>query len=360
MTTVKKTKTIHYKNTVVNEGVNLQNLLVDAVGVGGSVAKPAQRQQKLNEEDTSVIFINKINEYNGMTIGQLVFLETGKHQPYITVDDAADYYSIDAMSSDLIPHSPGAEDAEDSKKELAKKRREFIDSILYFGVVANHVVIIQSSALNSRHLEAHLSWLLGTCAGVLDKSASIVLQDKPAESVFKKLAATPAKSVQIGAPLTTDASPEPSLSSTKDQSAALSTEEVHASKVRYEPVGVAASVINAIAPGLFKKLQLEDSLDDANIKIALEITYDRKTTKTGQSVIDQIATSMRHSPASDVVINLQGGGKITGDELKLSGPIRLEFLKSGLVNESTLFHEMHKWLYAKISMDEIDTSNDGE
>lgn len=357
MAAVKKTKTIHYKSAVVAGETNLQHLLDDAVGAGSIAAKAANRQQKLNEEEASSIFINRIDKYNGMTIGQLVFLEAGKHQPYITLDDTADFYSINAMSSDLIPHSSSADKTEEAK-EIAKKRREFIDSILYFGALNNHVVIIQSAALSSRHLEAHLSWLLGTCTGVLEENSCIVLQDKPSESVFKKLEQTPAKSIQIGAPLTTDASPEPAQ---KNQQIATTSyiDEVQTSKVRYTPVGIAASVIDAILPETFKKHDLKDSLDDANIKIALEITYDRKTTKTGQSVIDQIATSLRHSHASDVTINLQGGGKITGTELKLSGNVRLEFMDSGLVNEATLFYEMHKWLYSKISTDEIDANNDG-
>lgn len=359
MATVKKPKTIHYKNVVISGGASLQTLLRNAIGPDGTVNKPIQRQQKANEEDTVVIFVNKTNEYNGMTIGQLVYLEKGKHQQYITVDDEADYYSIDAMSSDLIPEVADEAD-EASEQSRIKKRKEFIESILYFGVIDNHIVIIQSAALSSRQLEAHLSWLLGTCTSYLDKNASLVLQDKPAESVFKKMEMTPAKSIHVGAPLTTDVSPEQAHSSNIPAVATNDTPAAHASKVRFQPAGPAASLIRAIAPGLFEKLELEESLDEANIHVSLEITYNRKTTKTGQSVIDQIATSLRHSPASDVVISLQGGGKITGNELKLSGSIRLEFLGSGLINEAVLFHEMHKWLYTKIESSEIDATSSGE
>lgn len=362
MATVKKPKAIHYKNVVISGGANLQALLLNAIGPKGTVSKPSQRQQKANEEDTVVIFVNKVNEYNGMTIGQLVYLETGKHQQYITVDDDADYYSIDAMSSELIPEADAATAAiadDAPEQSRIKKRKEFVESILYFGVVDNHIVIIQSAALSSRQLEAHLAWLLGTCTNYLGKSANLVLQDKPAESVFRKMEQTPAKSISVGAPLTTDV--YPSTSTPSSSAPAIDVEPgLHANKVRFQPAGPAASLIRAIAPGLFEKLNLEESLDEANIHVSLEITYNRKTTKTGQSVIDQIATSLRHSPASDVVINLQGGGKITGDELKLSGNIRLEFLASGLINEAVLFHEMHKWLYTKIDSSEIDATSSGE
>src|SRR5699024_744398 len=128
------------------------------------------------------------------------------------------------------------------------------------------------------------------------------------------------------------------------------------SKIRFSPFGDAANLINAIVPDFLKGISLEDSLDEANIQVFLEIKYNRKTSESGQAVMDQIATSLRHNPTSDVTINLKGGGRITGDELKLSGSIRLEFLPSGLISEASLFHEMHQWLYDKIGSNEIDTS----
>ncbi|MFH4134694.1 hypothetical protein WAI79_19990, partial [Acinetobacter baumannii] len=42
-------------------------------------------------------------------------------------------------------------------------------------------------------------------------------------------------------------------------------------------------------------LKLEDGLDDANLKLKLTLTYNRKTSKSGQKVIDTVASSMRHN-----------------------------------------------------------------
>lgn len=366
MATAKKKKTIHYKNVIITGSLNLQGLMDGALGDSGSVKKPNQRQQKANEEDTVVIFVNRFTKYNGMSVGQLVYLEKGRQQPYITVDDDAEFYSIESLSSDQIPEHRAAEQQEDSElldvKQVIRKRREFVESILYFGVLDNHMVIMQSSALQSRHLEAHLTWLLTTCAPAIPQGSMLSLSDKPAESVYKKMEKSPAKSIHFGAPLTTEVAIDPSRPS-KDTQPPSGTvtpiESVHASKVRFEPTGVAAAIISAVAPGLLDRLNLQESLDEANIHLALEITYNRRTTKTGQEVIDSIATSLRHSPASDVVINLQGGGKITGDELKLSGDIQVEYLPSGLINEGSLFHEMHRWLNTKIASSEIDSTAEG-
>lgn len=362
MRSVNKTKTIHYKNCFITGDVVLQEAIRKALAKDGPTGKPINRQQKINSDDDTVIFINRTSEFNGMTFCQLVILESGRKQPYITVDDDAEFYSIDALASEKIPDSPGANPQQDqvqpeeTKEEKARKRREFLESILYFGVIGNHAVVLQSSSLRSRELEAHLSWLLGTCTSSIPNDSMLVLKDKPAESVYEKLRSKPVKSIKLGAPLTRDASNDPAAP--KDpQYEVTEHDEVHANKVRFVPQGLGASLLRAALPeGFLEKLDLEESLDDANIHVALEITYLRKTTTIGQRVIDSVATSLRHLPESDVVINLQGGGKISGDELKLSGGIGVKFMENGLIDEGVLFHEMHKWLLGKISSSEIDTS----
>lgn len=364
MRSVNKTKTIHYKNCFITGDAVLQEAIRKALAKDGPTGKPINRQQKINSDDDTVIFINRTSEFNGMTFCQLVVLESGRKQPYITVDDDAEFYSIDALASEKIPDSPRANTQpdqvppEETKEEKARKRREFLESILYFGVIGNHAVVLQSSSLRSRELEAHLSWLLGTCTSSIPNDSMLVLKDKPAESVYEKLRSKPVKSIKLGAPLTRDASNDPAAP--KDpQYEVTEHDEVHANKVRFVPQGLGASLLKAALPeGFLEKLDLEESLDDANIHVALEITYLRKTTTIGQRVIDSVATSLRHLPESDVVINLQGGGKISGDELKLSGGIGVKFMENGLIDEGVLFHEMHKWLLGKISSSEIDTSTE--
>ncbi|WP_296267407.1 hypothetical protein [Pseudomonas sp. UBA6562] len=357
-----KTKTIHYKNCFITGEVVLQEALRKTLSKESIAGKPNNRQQQINGDDGTVVFINRTSDYRGMTFCQLVVLESGKQQPFITVDDEAEFYSIDALASEQIPEKKkeGEEKPKSTKKnsdsEKVRKRKEFVDSILYFGVYGNHTVVLQSSSLRTRELEAHLSWLLGTCTKNIPDNAMFVLKDKPAESVYQKLMSKPVKSIKLGAPLTKDASNDPS-SMTEIQYENVDQDEVHASKVRFVPQGLGASMLRAALPdGFLEDLKLEESLDDANIHVALEITYLRKTTKIGQKVIDSVATSLRHLPESDVVINLQGGGRISGDELKLSGGISVKFTDSGLVDESVLFHEMHDWLLKKISSSEIDTN----
>lgn len=55
-------------------------------------------------------------------------------------------------------------------------RKEFIDSVLYFGVIDNHVAIIQSRSLTARTLESYLGWLLGEAAKALPANSALILK----------------------------------------------------------------------------------------------------------------------------------------------------------------------------------------
>ncbi|MEP4557254.1 MULTISPECIES: hypothetical protein [Cobetia] len=346
-----KQKTIHYKSSFITGNLNLQTLLEKAIGENGTAKKPVDRMQNIDEDEKSSIFINRYINQNGVSFGQLVYLESGKNQPYITIDNNQDFYSIEALSSEKIPDGESAD--KESKEDKIKRKREFLDSILYFCILDNHVTIIQSKALSSREFEAHLTWLFGsTCTSVFSTTTMLVLRDKPAESVFKKLEQSPAKSIQIGAPLTS-ITEDNTISSTN-----TFNQETHANKVKFTPTGKAASIIESLIPGFMSEIKLDDTLDDSNIHVALEITYKYKTDKSGQKVIDSIATSMRHSPESDVKILLKGGGEIKGDELKLSGKINAKFSDKGLIDESMLIHEMRSWLISKIGSKELEAGDE--
>ena len=67
-------KTIHYKTAQLSGDVELQSLLNTSLAVTGSAAKPINRQQRINADEDSVIFLNRLTEYSGMLFGQLIFL----------------------------------------------------------------------------------------------------------------------------------------------------------------------------------------------------------------------------------------------------------------------------------------------
>ncbi|MDC4678460.1 hypothetical protein NQ801_18585, partial [Acinetobacter baumannii] len=75
-----------------------------------------------------------------------------------------------------------------------------------------------------------------------------------------------------------------------------------------------------------KDLRLEDGLDASNLKMYVVMTYDRKTTESGQKVIDTVATAFRHLPEDDYQIELKNGGTIKAGELRISSNLSVEIL----------------------------------
>lgn len=350
-----KRKNIHYKRVVIsNYHLTLQELLESALGSDSPVAKATDRKETINADDDSCRLINRHKAYNGMLFGQLVFFESGKSQTFITLDEDAEYYNIDSITSDSI--SEHKSDDKEEKSEKAKLRKEFIDSILYFGVLYDHVVILQSSSLRARELETHLAWFLGTCAQKLPTDSVLVLKDKPTEATIRKIQQLPVKTVKLGAPV---GIPEaPAKEHTTERQSAEPEEEItteyQAKNLKWTPKGTGVDLLSVLmGADWFDRPDFKDALDDANLKVSLEISYVRKTTRHGQKMLDEMAISLRHMDENDVRIELKGGGTLRGEDLKLSGPISVK-TNNGLVDENDLYHQMHAWLVSKVESSEIE------
>jgi hypothetical protein len=249
----------------------------------------------------------------------------------------------------------GIDDENESvEDEKIKKRREFIDSMLYFGVLDNHVVLVQSASLRARELEAHLAWLLGTCTEVMDKNSALILQDKLSEEIITKIEKSPVKSVHLGTPIESRVQKDNTIVNNTELNSETSG---FAKKVKWIPCGMGADVIQAaLGANWFERLDLDSSLDEANLQVSLEITYLRKTTSNGQKMLDNIATCLRHIDEADVKIDLHGGGTIRGGDLKLTGKVSVK-TNNGIVDESDLYHQLHSWMVRKVRSNEIEITD---
>lgn len=347
------TKTIHYKRAVISGGGSLQEILGRVFAEGSPASRVGQRKEIVSSDTNSFRVINHKRDHSGMLFCQMIYFEPGRSQAYITLNDDAESYALDALTNEVLNNIEAPE-------ERAQHRKEFVDSFLYFGVFENHLVLLQSSQLRARELEAHLGWLVGTFGGV-SVGTAIILQDQPSQETFERIARAPVKKISVGAPVSTaQVIPE---GERPEQSTTVVEEEeaLDARRVRFYPTGLAGDVIKAaLGADWFNRLDLEEDLDDANLKVSLEITYLRQTTRIGQKVIDNIATSLRHLDETDVKIELRGGGEIKGGDLKLSGPITVSKLDNGLLDEGVLYHKMHGWLVSKLRQGDADPEQNAE
>ncbi|WP_178860808.1 hypothetical protein [Thiomicrorhabdus cannonii] len=336
MRSEKKRRTLNYKLAVMPKAnKTLQNMLETALLNSGALEKAADREESIYGSDDSFRLLNDPKQHRGMFFGKLMLWEKNQSHSAITIDKSAKSYAIRTVQpSDLQKQS-----------NAQAQKEEFLESMLHFGVLDNHLVIMSSPSLTARQLETHLTWLLGTKSNHLPHGGIFSLSDKPTTATRRKLEESPARKVSFGAPIT---------AITPDEEMTKSSSSNSVKSIQFVPAGITGELISAIFKNLGAPVpKLDDALDEANLKLKLEVTYLRQTTKTGQQFLDEFSTSMRHAHEDDVVVELANGTKLKGKDLKLSTNINVQF-NNGAIDENDMYHAMHDWLTRLISEEEIE------
>ena len=338
MSTEKRRRTLHYKHAKLSQtSETLQSLLEKHLDDPNSnFYKVKNRQDTLTEDGKAVRFINSHSKHGGsLLLSQLVQFESGLSQQTIEIDENAGAYPLSILSP------------KDIKKTNDKARAEFLDSVLYFGVLENHVLVLSSQRLQSKELESHLNWFLMNLTKSL--STILLLSDQPTKEAIQLFEQSPTKTISLGS----DIVYQPSIKNSENkESIKENTSISNATSITYAPKTIGAKMMELLKQaGNIPETDFNDALDDSNLRMKIELSFNRKTTTKGQNTIDTIATSLRHFDQEDVKIKLANGGVLQGDKLKLSKTFNLEFI-NGQVNESDLYQTMVAWLYEKITSDE--------
>ncbi|MCU4428525.1 hypothetical protein [Acinetobacter pittii] len=330
-----KPRVAHYKKCKISGPKSLQQLLKETLLLEGSLfSKAVDRQQNINENSEDYFFINHRSEYQEMLFAELLFVEKGKAQSFMRIDTSLDEFEIKPFTVDNIP--------DDDETADVNKQKEFVDSVLYFGVIENHVVVIQSRSIQAKHLEQHLGWLLGsTVSGALPKDSALILSDVPDEKVHEQLVKTPAKKLLIGS----------DVGSKTTQHLVPATEQIKTESMTFRVQDKIVSLLKTMTGIDIGDLELSESLDDANLKLKVVLSYDRKTSKCGQLVLDSVAASMRNFDDDDYQIELSNGAILKGGALKISSKLKVETI-NGSVNRQGLIVEMFKWLKLNAVIDD--------
>jgi hypothetical protein len=339
MSNDKRKRTLHYKLAKLSDKTEtlqrlLENVLVDR---DSDYICAKSRQQRLTDDGKAFRFINSHSSHGSdLRLFQLVQFEEGLSQMTIVMDDNAEAY-------ELNPFTP--QDIKNISSKGKKKTTEFLDSMLYFGVLGNHVVILGSQSLKSKELENHLNWFLKDHTQQL--STLVYLSDKPTLAAIKQIEKHPAKSVKLGSDLEFEAI------AIEPQYEEYEQKINETNRISWSPKSIGAEILSFLKEtGRIDQLKFDDSFDYKNLHMTLELTYNRTTSKKGQKALDTIATSLRHFDKDDVKISLKGGGEIKGDELKLSTSISLDFI-NGKINEASLSDIIVKWLNSKLKANEV-------
>jgi len=331
-----KTKTFVYKNCTFHKGANnLETLLKRAVGKLRTVG---QRRQSLAPEGEPPVWLviaqKRIDD--AFFFGLLVNYTPGMTPSFLIDDEKADELRVEHLKA------PKTSDG---------KERQLLESMLFFAVTGNHLVMMQSLALRSPQLERHLQWLLHY-GNALEGDDTLELTNQIPRNTRQRMAKSPIKRVTIGGDLSQPVAPEAENS---DDNAPIGKRMVPKS------VAVRSTAGSAHVLELLKDLAKEsgesklnlDDIDGANIEYSLEITYKRETTDEGQRFLKRLGSALRHADDVTTEIKLQGGGSIKGDELRLSGPVRIQ-TRDGIPSPDEVFEAMRAWLLTKVTSGDIE------
>ncbi|MFZ5521734.1 MAG: hypothetical protein ACOZD0_11080 [Pseudomonadota bacterium] len=255
-----------------------------------------------------------------------------------------------------ILDDPGAKTAPVGKYTPPKqggKPTEWLESLLFFTIFKNHLVLMQSSALRASHLEAFLRWFFAARPET-QSCGSLELNDRPARVTAKRLRDTPIRNIQIGGVLASgqDTSPKAVASETESRSISVSGDAASAAS---------SDILNALAVLAgkvrgFSGLNLK-GLDDSQVSYKLLLTIDRRKTKEdhSQDVLNRLGHALRHAEGVDTRIELADGSSVHGDELRLTGKESLT-LYDGLPDTVEVFDRMEHWLLQKVEAGDIEST----
>ncbi len=263
-------KNIVYRSaSITNCESNLQELIETAL----QKTQVNDRQQELNKYEKTFRSINRGWPYRGMLMCEMVLIDPGANQPVAIYNPLEGLYTINTISTQEL------------NQENLRENSDFINSMLYFGVKKNEVVIMPSQAINIRALENHLSWLLSEKLSIIPNDSILSLNKQIPRTIEEKIKSSPVKTIEIGSP----------ISSSGDSSEKYTSNQ---------SINVSRAMMRKLLD-LLKDDALSPLSDESNIRARVIITYTRKTDNAGQIFMDHLAKNLRNLDDGDVTVTLK-------------------------------------------------------
>jgi hypothetical protein len=315
-------KEFYYKRAVFSQamdGATLESVLRSALEAS---PKPWKRRQSLSQDERTFCFINYSGNHGvqsqpqSMLGAELFSFTQGADQTTILVDENASQIELGSLH-------PG-------------KNKEFLEGNLYFGVLHDHVIVMQSAALRFSDLEHHLNWLFARHTNVIEAGNGVSLIDPIPQKIEGHYGDT--KGIVLRAPIDFDASAVP----TKSRRQA----DAESPQVQFRPKGRGCAALQAMLGESFDLpgyLRADDLLKSRTLQVQLELRWKRAPEQDTFDLMASIAHNLRHV-TSEIDYSIQTKtGDITRDDFKLHRPANIEWL-DGRPRLDILFKDMLEWL----------------
>jgi hypothetical protein len=316
-------------------GETLKTLLASALKM-----KSTFGERKLNVSDADQPIFHMIGSYQdeakGFVFGTFMTFTPGTDPLYLVDDEQAVNVMVEKLKA------PNTVDG---------KKREFLESIMHFGIIQNHVVLMQSQALKSPQLESYLRWLLHDSA-VLAGDNTFQLVDSPSKEVRAKMnKAKGVRAITVGGEVLPPSLMHINKSTDKVETKTEAKSISVTAKQDSSDWGPLAAIKSLLEPAQAAKIDF-DKLSGSNIELTVTVRYKQNTTEDGHKLMDTLGAAFRNTEDVETAIELIGGGQIKGSELKLDGTIPVTSY-DGQLNSSEVFEGMRQWLLSKVNLTEL-------
>lgn len=314
-----KRKLLHYRTVTFlrDPGRTLQDLIKESLAKLSPISSRKEDLQDNSEGESWSRFINTHRSAMGMEFGTLVLLTPGQKKLIIDTDLEKDEVNV----SQFPP----------------PQEREYLESILYYGIKNNHVILLQSLAMRARELENHLNWLLRE-AEVIGPENGVFLNNHVPDQLFDQISESDVKSIKIGTPIleeTVDSKGE-------DNSASPSLHSAH--KVSFTHQGMGLDILARLLPdNRLKNIDFGSMDHTSNVEVFVEVKYKRQTDDKSQQVLNKLAAELRHVSEEDIKVELKGIGTITGSQLVIKD-YKSFTSHGGKLDIQDVFMQMNYWL----------------
>lgn len=300
-----RSKTLYYKRAAIIGGdtAPLADLVEAAVS---RESRPLRRAQRFGEENENVQLVNHPWRKGQMICAAFLDFTEGTYQPTIKLDEN----EIELLIDQIPP----------------REREQFIESMLFFGVQRNHVVLVQSKGLRSGQLERHLNWLLGDCTHVLPTGSHLALLDQPTPEARRTLG--PVRKVTMRAPVSSVMfKPEP-----EEKAKRLSLGD-RISRSIWE-------LLNGQGTFL-EQLSADEALAIDDIELSLEIRR-KSRQRNGTTLLDELAHTLRNTD-DEFELETRSGKVLRSGDWRLKTTKRVKVF-NGMPALGDVAEKMHGWL----------------
>ena len=329
----RKQKTITYKQVRFHTpGPHLKNLLVTALK---KFSKVGERREGLSPDNESQIWqvIGEFSIEKEFVFGVLMRYAPGTNPAFVVDDADLQTLTVEQMAAPMTDKG---------------KRRELVDSMLYFGAIDNHVVMMQTTGLRSDNLEGHLQWLLHS-SNALKGDNSLQLIDQPPKTIRDRLESAKVRELDIGGVLLpVGKTHKPEEEKRQERHSKADSMTVNSSATSE---GVVSALKNLMGRSAAARLDM-DAFLGSNIEYTLQIRYRHNTTSDGQKLMDTIGSALRHAEGVQTTVHLVGGGEIKGEEMRLTGRAYIDAY-DGIPVATEVFEVMRSWLLQKLRSGEL-------